>query len=238
MDVVKQGYVRVKSKRLSLWKKRWIILRRASSKGPVRLEKYCDERSSRNISHHPKTLLLTNVTNVCRLSSTVRVHSFAVTFDHDPDSRWFSCDSGNDHFNTSVISDHLSRIYPLPVILPHQKSNLTLIPIFCFWCQNAPCSLLFSPIRLLPQSVLVPSASPSHSCLTHSSSLSLSLLSRLSHDRLGSGLLGQATDPRMSPSPARHRDRGTRRPESRDPEGAAGTVPCLPHAKSKAGCLW
>ena len=94
MDVVKQGYVRVRSKRLSLWKKRWVIMRRASSKGPVRLEKYCDERSSRNLSHHPKTILLTSVTNVCRLSSTVKVHSFAVSFDASSTSRWFACDSG------------------------------------------------------------------------------------------------------------------------------------------------
>jgi len=94
MDIVKQGYVRVRSKRVSLWKKRWIILRRASSKGPVRLEKYFDERSSRNICHQPKTILLTNVTNVCRLSSTVKVHSFAISFDqNDSTSKWFACDS-------------------------------------------------------------------------------------------------------------------------------------------------
>lgn len=98
MDIVKQGYVRVRSKRLSLWKKRWIILRRASSKGPVRLEKYFDERSSRNVSHSPKLLFCNNVSNVCRLSSTVKVHSFAISFDSNtPDStcKWFACDSGN-----------------------------------------------------------------------------------------------------------------------------------------------
>ena len=92
MDVVKQGYVRVRSKRLSLWKKRWAILRRASSKGPVRLDLYIDERSARN-GAIPKTLILSSVSNVCRLSSTVRVHSFAVSLNHNTLSRWFACDS-------------------------------------------------------------------------------------------------------------------------------------------------
>lgn len=99
MDIVKQGYVRVRSKRLSLWKKRWIILRRASSKGPVRLEKYFDERSSRNVSHTPKVIFCNSVSNVCRLSSTVKVHSFAISFDSsspDSSSKWFACDSGEE----------------------------------------------------------------------------------------------------------------------------------------------
>jgi len=107
MDIVKQGYVRVRSKRLSLWKKRWIILRRASSKGPVRIEKYIDERSSRNVAHTPKILYCDSVTNVCRLSSTVKVHSFAISFNSnslDAEAiKWFACNSGNFYTLTLLL---------------------------------------------------------------------------------------------------------------------------------------
>lgn len=90
---MKQGYVRVRSKRVAFWRKRWLILRRASSKGPCRLEKHCDERSARGTSYAQKTTLLNCVVNVCRISSTVRPHAFAVTFDSRL-TKCFACDSG------------------------------------------------------------------------------------------------------------------------------------------------
>lgn len=38
-DVLKQCYLKIKSKNVGVWQKRWVILRRASSKGPYRLGK-------------------------------------------------------------------------------------------------------------------------------------------------------------------------------------------------------
>jgi hypothetical protein len=74
-----------------LWHKRWLVLRRASSKGPTRLDKYTDEKSARSGTYR-KTLLLNSVVNVCRLSATVRVHAFALTIDNFT-CKWFACDS-------------------------------------------------------------------------------------------------------------------------------------------------
>jgi len=91
-DIVKQGYIRVKSKSISVWQKRWIILRRASSKGPCRLEKYFDEKSARSAGHH-KTSLLTNVATISRLPLNCRKYSFSINF-HDGSNKCFACDSG------------------------------------------------------------------------------------------------------------------------------------------------
>lgn len=93
-DIVKQGYVRVRSRTVGVWQKRWIILRRASSKGPCRLEKYFDEKSARNGLQH-KTSFLTDVSAISRLSSRTKKYSFAINF-HDGTCRWFSCDSGKE----------------------------------------------------------------------------------------------------------------------------------------------
>lgn len=91
-DIIKQGYVRVKSKTIAIWQKRWIILRKASSKGPCRIEKYYDEKSARdNLSH--KTALLTNVATISRLPSSYKKYSFTINF-HDGINKCFACDSG------------------------------------------------------------------------------------------------------------------------------------------------
>ena len=88
-DVVKQGYLRCKSRSLGLWQKRWLVLRSTSNKGPCRLEKYTDENGARNQEQH-KVQLLTNVSAVNRLSS--KRHAFTIDF-HDGSSKSFSCDS-------------------------------------------------------------------------------------------------------------------------------------------------
>lgn len=38
-DVLKQCYLKIKSKNVGVWQKRWIVLRKSSSKGPYRLGK-------------------------------------------------------------------------------------------------------------------------------------------------------------------------------------------------------
>lgn len=90
-DIAKQGYIRIRSKTLGLWQRRWIIFRRASSKGPCCLEKYIDEKSARaGIGH--KIALLTTLTSVNRLTTSVRKHAFSVYF-QDGSSKLMACDS-------------------------------------------------------------------------------------------------------------------------------------------------
>lgn len=103
-DIVKQGYVRVKSKSVSIWHKRWTVLRRASSKGPIRLEKYFDEKSARSHSLH-KTYLLTNVASISRIPSNCRKYAFAFNF-HDGSHKWFSCDSG-EHYSIALAIQYI-----------------------------------------------------------------------------------------------------------------------------------
>ena len=91
-DVIKQGYMRCKSRSLGLWQKRWIILRRSSNKGPCRLEKYLNEYSARNLDQH-KVQLLTNVISIDRLSNSNKRHAFEIDF-NDGSAKYFACDSG------------------------------------------------------------------------------------------------------------------------------------------------
>ncbi|KAH9414376.1 Docking protein 6 [Dermatophagoides pteronyssinus] len=95
-DVIKQGYMKCKSRSLGLWQKRWIILRRQSTKGPCRLEKYLNEYSARNIDHHHhhqhKIQLLTNVISIDRLSNSQKRHAFEIDF-NDGSAKYFACDS-------------------------------------------------------------------------------------------------------------------------------------------------
>ncbi|XP_022253915.1 docking protein 5-like [Limulus polyphemus] len=78
-DIVKQGYVRIRSCKLGIWQRRWIVLRRASSKGPRRLEKYLDEKTASCGGSH-KVAVLSTVTLVSRLTSSIRKHAFSICF--------------------------------------------------------------------------------------------------------------------------------------------------------------
>lgn len=91
-DVIKQGYMRCKSRSLGLWQKRWIVLRKSSSKGPCRLEKYINEYSARNLQQH-KVQLLINVNGIERISSNHKKHAFQIDF-NDGSSKYFACESG------------------------------------------------------------------------------------------------------------------------------------------------
>lgn len=89
-DVVKQGYLRCRSRSLGLWQKRWLVLRGTSNKGPCRLEKFVDESAARSADQH-KVQLLSNVAVISRLSS--KRHAFTLNF-QDGSNRCFACDSG------------------------------------------------------------------------------------------------------------------------------------------------
>ncbi|XP_022235481.1 docking protein 5-like isoform X2 [Limulus polyphemus] len=90
-DIVKQGYVRICSRKLGIWQRRWIVLRRTSSKGTCRLEKYLDEKTA---SHGGvfKMTVLNAVTNVCRVTTSIRKHAFSICF-QDSATKCLSCDS-------------------------------------------------------------------------------------------------------------------------------------------------
>ncbi|XP_076338358.1 docking protein 5-like isoform X1 [Tachypleus tridentatus] len=90
-DVAKQSYTRIRSRKLGLWQRRWIVLRRASSKGPCRLEKYADEKTARTGGAHKVTLLNT-VNFVSRLTTSVRKHAFSICF-QDNTTKSLACDS-------------------------------------------------------------------------------------------------------------------------------------------------
>lgn len=90
-DIIKQGYLKLKSKTVGVWQKRWIILRRASSKGPCRIDKFLDEKSART-NCSCKTIVLTNVSNVSRLPITHRKHSFVISF-NPINCKLFACES-------------------------------------------------------------------------------------------------------------------------------------------------
>lgn len=113
-DVVKQGYLRCKSRSLGLWQKRWLVLRSTSNKGPCRLEKYADESAARCIDQH-KVQLLSNVAAISRLSS--RRHAFKLNF-QDGSNRCFACDSGwFAFFNFFMVASYRFSLFTKTIVV-------------------------------------------------------------------------------------------------------------------------
>ncbi|XP_041736172.1 docking protein 6-like isoform X2 [Coregonus clupeaformis] len=106
-DIVKQGYVRIRSKTLGIFRRCWLVFKKASSKGPRRLEKYPDEKAAYFRSIH-KITALHNIKNITRMPRETKKHAVAIIF-YDEMPKTFACES--ERFNVYLMPTPNLDIY-------------------------------------------------------------------------------------------------------------------------------
>ncbi|XP_010879017.1 docking protein 5 [Esox lucius] len=94
-DIVKQGYVYFHSKHLWIYRRFWLILRTASTKGPRRLEQFSKEQAANCQCKH-KEKGLTELRTVSRPLQEKKKNTIILT-SKDDSQKDFACDSEQFH---------------------------------------------------------------------------------------------------------------------------------------------
>lgn len=108
MDVVKEGFVKIKSKRYGIWWQRWLVLYRATSKGTTRLSVYSNNKATKD---KPKaSLSVQSIQTVLRLSSKVKKYAIAiVTKDNYSWELSFETESDAEDWLNAVLLEQQKR---------------------------------------------------------------------------------------------------------------------------------
>lgn len=80
-DVIKKGYVKIRGRNLGFWTRRFIVLRKPSSRGPCRIDKYHQELSFIKEETPLRSIMVSDIQSVDRLADP-SIHGLGLaTFD-------------------------------------------------------------------------------------------------------------------------------------------------------------